>query len=415
MFFAVALFITLIALFGIGFVSIDLLLFLAFILILGTLIYRDRRKVKLQGIVFTRRTEKGRDTIDNIANRHRRFWSFMATAGVVISIPAMILISAFMINSSYLLLTKQTQEGAARLLLPAPVISPTAAPGILLLPWWIWIIGIAVVVIPHELFHGIMCRLEKIRIRSVGWLLLLFIPGAFVEPDEKQLKKAKRIVKLKVYAAGSFANILTAMVLLLALFSLSGLFVPAGASFRLANDSPAHKANLSGSITEIDGKKILGVEDLQSVLRSKKTGDVVEIKTVGDKGIAPVFSLREPLAPRFGLVADQSRVGTYKITLAEHPKQKERAYLGVDASSFLPAFDFSLAQTLFLYQLLFWVFVFSLGIGLVNLLPIKPLDGGLFFEELVGHFTKETQAIVKVVSATMLILLIFNLVGPWII
>lgn len=414
MFFAVAIFIALLSLFGIGFLSFDLLLFLAFIFILGILIYHDRKKVKLQGIVLMRRTEKGRDTIDKIAWRHPQFWRFIAVAGVVISVPALIIISAFIINSSYLLITKQSAEGAARLLLPAPVAAPASAPGVLLLPWWIWVIGVAAVVIPHELFHGIICRLEKIRIKSVGWILLLFIPGAFVEPDEKQLRKAKRLTKLKVYAAGSFANILVGIVVLLVLISLSGLFTPVGSSFVIIKDSPAHKANLSGSIIEMDGLAVRGIEDLQRILKNKNPGDEVEIKTVINRDVVPVFEPRglSTIIPKFGLTVDEKHVSTYKFALAEHPKEK-RAYLGVDVSSFLQAFTFPFP--VFLYQLLFWIFVFSIGIGLVNLLPIKPLDGGLVFEELVGHFTKNSRIIVKAVSAIMLVLLIFNLVGPWVI
>jgi membrane-associated protease RseP (regulator of RpoE activity) len=34
-----------------------------------------------------------------------------------------------------------------------------------------------------------MSRVEKIRVKSAGLLLVLVLPGAFVEPDEKQLKK----------------------------------------------------------------------------------------------------------------------------------------------------------------------------------------------------------------------------------
>ncbi len=389
--------------------SADVLLFLAFILVIGLLIYRDRRKVKLQGIVFVRRTTKGREAIDRIASRHRGFWSVLSIAGIVIAVPALLLISAFIINSSYLLITKQTTEGAARLLLPAPVASPTAAPGVFFVPWWIWVVGVAAVVIPHELFHGIMCRLEKIRIKSVGWILLLFIPGAFVEPDEKQLKKAKRLTKLKVYAAGSFANILIGAIVLVILISLSGLFAPVGSSFVIIKDSPAHKANLSGSITEMDGQKILSVEDLQGVLKNKKPGDEVEVRTMHNKEPAPAF---KGIAPTFGIIVGREQVSTYKIKLEQHPKE-DKAYLGVDVASFLPAFSFPL-QILFLYHLLFWIFVFSVGIGLVNLLPIKPLDGGLVFEELIGK-TKRTQVIVKAVSAIMLLLLIFNLVGPWLV
>lgn len=392
-----------------GILTFDISAFLAFVIVLASLIFKDRKKVKLEGIVLIRRTEKGRKTIDRIASSHRSFWNFMSIAGIIISVPALLIISAVLINNSYLLLTKQTEEGAARLLLPAPVSSPTSAPGVFFVPWWIWVVGVAVVVIPHELFHGIMCRLEKIRIKSVGWILLLFIPGAFVEPDETQLKKMPRLVKLKVYVAGSFANIIIGFITLLLLLFSASLFTQVGSSFPVIKDSPADMANLSGSITEIDVAKILSLKDLQMALYDKKPGDIVMVKTLKNKDIAPVFS---GITPKASVIV--SGENTYFINLTQHPDNSTRAYLGVAGSLVLPAVTFLPGlQFLFLYQLLFWIFVFSIGIGLVNLLPIKPLDGGLVFEELIGHFTTKTKTIVKAVSSIMLLLLIFNLVGPF--
>ena len=47
----------------------DVSTFLIFILVVGFLIYHDRRKVKLQGIVLMRRTQKGKNFIDKTANK----------------------------------------------------------------------------------------------------------------------------------------------------------------------------------------------------------------------------------------------------------------------------------------------------------------------------------------------------------
>jgi membrane-associated protease RseP (regulator of RpoE activity) len=63
-------------------------------------------------------------------------------------------------------------------------------------------------------------------------------------------------------------------------------------------------------------------------------------------------------------------------------------------------------------MLMLWIFVFSLGVGIVNILPIKPLDGGLLFEEIVRRFTPRTKFIVRTVSGVMLLVLLFNLIGP---
>lgn len=397
-------------------ISLDLSTFFVFILMTGLLIYRDRRKVKLEGIVFIRRTQKGRNFIDRTAKGHPAFWRIMGTIGVVIAVPILVLGSFFLISQAAAVATGEAgAEGGVRLLLPGPVSSPTSLPGIFVVPWWIWIIGVAVVIIPHEFMHGIMCRLDKIRIKSVGWILLAVIPGAFVEPDENQLKKARRSTKLKVYAAGSFANIVIAMVVLVvasvyfsASFSHSGVFVAT------LNNTPAADAGLAGSITGIDNYPVRSADDVRIILEKYKPGDVVDVKTLEGDMVAPSFVLDQAdfFIPKPVAVTNTTEEKTYKITLSEHP-ERGVAYLGV--SVLFPSMryagqDFEVYRTI--ATLLLWIYVFNLGIGIVNILPIKPLDGGLLFEELVGHFTPNTKMIVRTVSGIMLFVLLFNILGP---
>src|SRR3989338_6856547 len=162
--------------------SLDVILFAVFILVVALLIIKDRKKIKFQGIVLMRRTQKGRDFIDKTAKSHPKFWNALATAGVIISISALIVGTLFLLNNAVAILKGDVKEGV-RFVLPYPTgEANTQTPGLLLLPWWIWVIGIMSVMVPHELMHGIVCRLEHVRIKSLGWLLLVIIPGAFVEP-----------------------------------------------------------------------------------------------------------------------------------------------------------------------------------------------------------------------------------------
>ena len=60
------------------------------------------------------------------------------------------------------------------------------------------LIALATVVIIHEFSHGIQSVCEKIPIKSIGLLLFLILPGAFVEPDEESLKSSKKSSRLRV-------------------------------------------------------------------------------------------------------------------------------------------------------------------------------------------------------------------------
>lgn len=366
----------------------DVILFVAFILVVAALVFYDRKKIQFQGIVMMRRTKKGKDFIDNTAKKHPKFWNMLATAGVVLSIPALIIGTLFLLNNAIAITKGEVKEGV-RFVLPYPTgEANTQTPGLLLLPWWIWVIGIMTVVIPHEFMHGIVCRLERVRIKSLGWLLLIIIPGAFVEPDENQLKKMPRRTKMKVYAAGSFANFVVAgIALILGFLLVNTLYAPAGIMpSSLVNDSPAQKANLSGAIMSINDIPVKSMEDLSGILNKTAPGSRVTIKTTK---------------------------GEYNITTAKHP-ELDKSFIGISGPYYVyraPVYN----GLDILQKLLFWIFVLNLGIGIVNLLPIKPLDGGLLFEEIAGRFSKRSAAITKVVSFLVLGLLLFNLFGPLII
>ncbi|MCX6818816.1 MAG: site-2 protease family protein [Candidatus Aenigmarchaeota archaeon] len=397
----------------------DLILFLAFILIMALLIIRDRKKVKREGIILIRRTKKGRDFVDKVAKRNPRLWNILSIIGIAVAIPALVLVSAFLINNTYGIVSGTVKEGGVRLLLPGPVSAPVLGPAVFIVPWWIWVIGVMSVMIPHEFSHGIMCRLEKIRILSVGWILFLIIPGAFVEPDEKQLKKARRSTRLKVYAAGSFANIALAFIIILlftAIFSI--LFTPAGVYFQTVENSTANLTGMSGSIIEMDNQKIVSPDDISAILLNHKPGDTIEVKTTQSNYMVPYMSLfgsnlSDFFAPKPAIVTDLNNIHNYTVTLAEHPDEKDRAYLGISTSD-KPTYLLGVDPQLYLSisMLLIWIFIFNLGIGLVNLLPIKPLDGGLVFEVIAEKFSRRSAVIVKAVSGIMLALLIFNLIGP---
>ncbi len=370
--------------------DLDLIFFAAFVAVLAVLVYADRKKVKLQGIMFIRRTEKGKRFIDSIAKGHPGFWNAMSYAGIIVAIIALLAGFAFLFSNVQGILRGEVREGV-RFVLPYPSGEAQFHPGLLLLPWWVWIIAIFSVVVPHEFFHGIMCRLHNIRIKSLGWLLLVIIPGAFVEPDERQLKRAPRKVKLKVYAAGSFANILVAAAAGIIVLSFSVFYVPAGIlPSSLVKDSPAEQAGMKGAVLSIDGRETKSLEGISSVLEKIPPGTEIAVKTTS---------------------------GEYKVTTAANPDNPAKSFLGISGpfsvyADVPPAYSAFAGIVRNARELLLWIFVLNLGIGIVNILPIKPLDGGLLFEEISGKFFRKNALVVKAVSGFTLFLLLFNIFGP---
>ncbi|MBS3054517.1 MAG: site-2 protease family protein [Candidatus Aenigmarchaeota archaeon] len=400
------------ALYATGMISGEALAFGTFISAVSFLLYADRKHISREGVMFMRRTKKGMEIIDKIARLSPRFWNIIGYAGVGMAVIISIFIVSLLAETAYRIFTKQAGAGGAGIILPGPVSSPISVPGIFIVPWWIWIIGIIAVVVPHEMMHGILCRANKVRIKSVGWAFFLFVPAAFVEPDEKQLSKSKTLTKLKVYAAGSFANIAVAGMIAMLLMSQSGAFTQAGMAFPVIKDSPAFNSSLSGAIISIDGASVRSPEELKGILDSKLPGDAVTVglSEIRNNQLTPLFSGFFP--SNAGVIVD-GRQKYVNVTLGEN---NGTAYLGVFLGGSAPAYITTLPDiAIGAYMLLFWIYTFSFGVGLFNLLPMKPLDGGPFFQEIISKYTPHAEKITKYVSIAMAMLVLFNLFGVYLV
>src|SRR4030042_4544999 len=120
-----------------------------------------------------------------------------------------------------------------------------------------WIIIIAVVAISHEFSHGIFSVNKEVKIKSTGFgFFPFFLPvflAAFVELDEKRMEKKKILPQMAVLSAGTFANLISAILLfgiLLLFFSLA--FTPAGVIF----DTYTYSAVSIASISLVNGIQV---------------------------------------------------------------------------------------------------------------------------------------------------------------
>jgi len=241
-----------------------------------------------------------------------------------------------------------------------------------------------------------VARAEKIKLKSVGLLLLAIFPGAFVEPDEKQVKKAKILTKLRIFSAGSFANFVTAfLVFLLTLHLIWPISALPGVELLGVNaSSPAGLAGLKSDmvITEVNGIPIR----------------TTYAEYLGGRGYFwDELKYTEP-NQTIRLKADENY---YDITLG-FSEETNSTYMGI---VYAPIFkidrEFFMGS---LIPLLNMIFLFSFAIGLINILPIYPLDGGLIVQAIAERFAKKrSKEIVRVITLIVLIILIYNFIGPF--
>jgi len=371
---------------------------LAFFGIIGGIIFIDRKNIEF-GLVLIRRTHKGKDKIKRFAEKHKKFFNTFANVGLVIAF--MLSIFGFF----YLL-----RGVGVRLILPKVFpgeVSESVQKVVFFMPLWYWVIGLFIVIIPHELFHGFIFALEKIRIKSVGFLLFLIFPGGFVEPDEKQFLRSEPKKRMRVAAVGSIANVCIFLILMiLTILMIKGFYTENGVYVRIINDTnyPAKQVNLTGIITEIDGGLIKNTQDLETFLSNTKAGDKIQIET--DKGI-------------------------YNITLIEHPDNPGKGFLGISTVSpnFLskmtridPNAIYDVKEKYSAYQVIInwfkglidWVALIDISVAVANLLPFLPFDGGIMWQAFFEKVTKKkklAKRMIIVLSVITYSVLILNLMG----
>jgi membrane-associated protease RseP (regulator of RpoE activity) len=371
---------------------------IVFFALLAILIWRDRKNIEFHKLIIMRRTERFRNLLEWIANLSPRFWRGIGTLAAIVAIGAMIYGTYFLFTTARDIVTGLVTKPAVQFILPSPGPTSVSGPGFVLIPFWIWITIIALILIPHEMLHGIVARAEKIRLKSVGLLLLIIFPGAFVEPDEKQLQRAKLATRLRIFAVGSFANFMLALLAFLIVWGAIWPGVtPEQLTFNITSvnaSSPAEAASLpiGALVTGINGKAlradyfeyITSRPFISDELGKLEVGKAVTFSTAEqDYTITPV-ALPDTGRPFLGFVGQSQQVFTGQPVLFE---------------TVIPVLT------------LLWVL--SSAVGLVNILPLYPLDGGLYFEAVARkYWPKRSKAISRALTYLIIALLLFSFAGP---
>lgn len=353
---------------------------IAAIALIAFLLFLDRKRLEIKGFIILRRTRKFNKFVEKFSVKHSKIFNFLGIVSIIFAIGSV----AFFIYFSVMELIKPsmpTNQAPIRLVLPAlPGVCDSGF--VFCVPPIFWLLIIPIVVISHELMHAALSLANKIKIKSMGYAFLLVLPAFFVEIDENNLKKASKLAKLKIYAAGSFGNLLVAAISILIVFLLQNLFYPAGIMFDVMNNTPAYYANLSGVIIKINDIPIRTLEDLKNVSKDFKPNQTIVVETTN---------------------------GIYKITLSENATIGI-IIKGVELKSKNELIEKNKELIFSLRDFFVWLFIISFGIGLFNLLPIKFLDGGLFFEELLKDVRggKVIYTILSIFTISLIILLILK-------
>ncbi len=246
----------------------------------------------------------------------------------------------------------------------------------------------------HETAHALVARALGLKIKDAGIALFLFIPAAFVEIDEDDLKKARLRDKTLVYSAGVGANIILAIVFTF-LFAHAATAYAAGVQIvEVVNHSVAMQAGLREGdiIVAVNGTPIKTVKDLKNTLLSlgahNETQNVTLVLTV----------IR----------------GGEKLNITLH-KPSGTAMLGIFIKQYYPS---SLASVI--VTSLYSLYIINWSLALVNAAPlVLPLPGGVVYADgaqivrdaIAAKFGEKTGVAVSLAIGVFTLILMVSLMS----
>jgi membrane-associated protease RseP (regulator of RpoE activity) len=240
-----------------------------------------------------------------------------------------------------------------------------------------FLLSIPIVLVIHEGAHGIVATLEKIRIKTGGFAIFIAMFAGFVEPDDEEFNKAKKISKLRVIGAGATSNVIFALAL--------GAILLTNPFFAIIVPEPIRSA-----FYEIpQGVNVLSIMPGSGAEKAGlQTNDI--ITSINDITIVTPFDFTKvKLAPGSTASVTVLRNGqeiTYQVEIMSSPEDPTKGLIGItrdNSVSYKPVYNFIEWKSAELSMFLLWLWMISFFIGIINMLPLPILDGGKFIHSII--------------------------------
>jgi membrane-associated protease RseP (regulator of RpoE activity) len=316
------------------------------------------------------------DVLIKVLGRTKRGIKVFADLSVIAGFLMMGFAFYFLLNnvSNYFV----APDGFSELTVLIPGVTLTSAPAITY-----FLLSIPIVLVMHEGAHGIVAALEKIKIKTGGFAIFIALFAGFVEPDEEEFEKAKKISKLRVIGAGATSNVLFAIVLgaIMLTNPIFGMVlesIPLFGDVILNTFYELSQGVLILSIMENSGAEQAGLlaNDIITTINDVQIYGPADFPVLNPGEMASVTVLRDGQVLEFGLEVMAS------------PDDPERGLIGIMRDNAIPynpvmnfidwtSVDFNISM------FLLWLWMISFFIGIINMLPLPILDGGKFIHIII--------------------------------
>ncbi|KYK24817.1 hypothetical protein AYK26_02970 [Euryarchaeota archaeon SM23-78] len=368
-----------------------------FYLIIILLVYLNRKRFDIQAkIIALYRTKIGVRFIDRFVKGKEKLIKMLGTGGIVLGYIGMIAVFYLLFLLLYNTLKQPTVISAAPVI-PGVPLAGTGLKFPLIIGW----ISLLIIIVIHEFSHGIVAKAYKQKIKSTGIAFFGPILGAFVEIDEKKLQKQPDKVQNSVFTAGPNANIITSIIFLLLLNlvvapAAYSMIMPMGVGVEVIEGLPANMSGLRNNdvIVGINNHSITTIQDFID------------------------FGYVEP-NQTYTFYTEDSRV--VEVTARPHPDNESRGQFGINMytktklKNPTPGNKVLHAVLLWIGELLFWLFLIGINIGLINFLPIFITDGARMLQISLRRIIKDKDNAKRVwlfINKFSLLILLLIIVIP---
>ncbi len=356
------------------FIAYDLILLVLFVLFVSLFLYKNKKNLRKEGLLFLYKTPWGIQFINTVGKKYKRTLKIASYISVGIGYLLMIFALYFVLKVVWMYIFNLDLVRAIRVppIMPIVPYIDKLVPGLPSFYFVYWIIILAIIAITHEFAHGIFSVYNKIRIKSTGFgFFPFFFPvflAAFVELDEKKMQKQKIFPQLNILSAGTFANILTAIfffVIMVLFFSIA--FEPAGVVFddyfysivpistiKMIGNHSIENPTYEKIVRQIENEDFREIKtnekeyysikgftkDKKNILLYEKTpaveaglkGAIIKIDNVSVKSLEELkkeFSKKKIGDSILITTKTNANEENYEIVLKENPFEKDRPWMGI--------------------------------------------------------------------------------------
>ena len=375
-----------------------------YVLIAWVVIFGVAKGLKLEKYGFTikpysltYKNYKVQDALIRVLGRTRRGIRVFADVSVIAGFLMMGFAFWFLFSNITNFFVQPTEFAELTVLIPGVTLTSGSA-------IMYFLLSIPIVLVVHEGAHGIVGVMEKIGIKTGGFAIFIAMFAGFVEPDEEQFSKAKKISRLRLIGAGPTSNVIFAFALGAILFTNPMFAMVVPEPFLSSFYEEAEDGVLVLSVIDGGGAQQAGIQENDVIIK------------INDVNIASAIDLQKnPLNPgdvvNVTIIRDGSQV-VFPVTIMESPDDPERGLIGIMRNDQPPKpiynfIDWGLDTTMgFQFSMfLLWLWMISFFIGIINMLPLPILDGGKFIHTIIEGKISE-----KAVNGTMIAVYAFTFI-----